>query len=1110
MRGSNWEVITPRYERESEEIIDVEVGKVSTNEKPWSFSIKVQGDQTTFSCQLQDVQDLPIADHFTRLADILHGKFEMVILGHIRKTRLVQLLMPYNGSKKDVAQYLTNCYKKQDFQFRELVVNAGIADPLPHVEKFFASIEKEILRKEQQAAQMNTNSHFKYSTSDEALQSDSDTFTSHNGPNYNQKFSKGYNSFGTVETQYNTGLPEMIHDHKLKTANFPVRPPSPARSGISSVFSSSSLQTPHSWEPQNVSNTSTRKSLVSPTSSSVASKSVLDSWQAPIQAVFAKQNLKQLNGSTICCYITHIDDPGNFYVAPEESDEFQKQLEAKYGKRPKEEFPKLWKNKAFVAFVDGQWQRAIVASPYLGHTIEVFLVDTGKLQTISKWALHRLDHEDAAVPPKAICCTLRGVHRQIWSHKETEALKNLRRVEAIFVSDFGDLKKFSTIITKADGTVVNCLLGSPPFEILKKTYVVVKDIQLFKGQEYEARLVGPWGRRISLQLKNRDEELKFLEEQLKSAVGCGQAASIRDNDYIVVFEIPFHRRAIVKKMMFNSATVLFIDHGITKEVPLESLQPLPEHFMIQPAFAVPCIVAEGEQIWPRQEFIQVKVIETRGGQPVVACCRDSDFFETLKDSSPTISSKKSLAASFANVTGLTNLCNSKPREAGRKSSEKALQATVTHVQSSTMAFVQLDSRKNWLSRLEAEINDLKPFRPVDNSLHVGGVYLSQDNGRWLRAEVLPDGKALFLDYGHRGLLGRVCHLPEHLKIEEPAAKLCLIPNDMRGLSEGSKVLVALSDDKNEIIRFSSEEEQAVEPHAETNIVQQKKVAIGSFQPPCTVWLITEPQIFEEMCERLQSLTPQIPISKPGLGEVYAVQLKEGWFRGRVTSVQPLETTLLDSGRKEDQILTIMPLSSFLRMVEPLAKPYELTEDEITAKCTYKLQKVLTSGQRAEALILNGVLHGLWVDGQNALEAAGHLIKVEVVHKDTDGAVWVSRKTKAERRTERLQPQAPGLNPIIGAERGLRCVAQNFHDGRWYRAEIMGHTRFFHILRLIDFGTLGESVDLREWWGKSDVDARKYKQLKNKVEIGQVLLTSKILWSETENPALFDLQMTRVD
>jgi hypothetical protein len=109
------------------------------------------------------------------------------------------------------------------------------------------------------------------------------------------------------------------------------------------------------------------------------------------------------------------------------------------------------------------------------------------------------------------------------------------------------------------------------------------------------------------------------------------------NEYVLVFENPFHRRGLVTKVTHQSLTVFFFDHGITKvsakthdlnyfylhvcefvlkEVPSELTQALPEHFMVQPAFATSCEVAEGEKVWPRNGvFI---VVGLRDGRPVVA------------------------------------------------------------------------------------------------------------------------------------------------------------------------------------------------------------------------------------------------------------------------------------------------------------------------------------------------------------------------------------------------------------------------------------------------------------------------------------------------------------
>jgi len=133
-------------------------------------------------------------------------------------------------------------------------------------------------------------------------------------------------------------------------------------------------------------------------------------------------------------------------------------------------------------------------------------------------------------------------------------------------------------------------------------------------------------------------------------------------------------------------------------------------------------------------------------------------------------------------------------------------ATVTCVHSTSMYSVQLNAKKKMLAEMEAEIKR-QNLRPVIVPLKVGQVCLAISKGRWLRAEVLPDGQALFFDYGHRQpLVGNGMQLEKHLEDIEPAAVICRAPPHLGDLTEGDSVLVQLSSaEGNRILALSSEE-----------------------------------------------------------------------------------------------------------------------------------------------------------------------------------------------------------------------------------------------------------------------------------------------------------------
>lgn len=123
-----------------------------------------------------------------------------------------------------------------------------------------------------------------------------------------------------------------------------------------------------------------------------------------------------------------------------------------------------------------------------------------------------------------------------------------------------------------------------------------------------------------------------------------------------------------------------------------------------------------------------------------------------------------------------------------------------------MYSVQLNVKKAMLADLEEEIKRQK-LRSIIVPLKVGQVCLAKSNGQWLRAEVLPDGQALFFDYGHREpLVGNGMQLEAHLGDIEPAAVICRALPHLKNLVEGDSVLVQLSCvEGNRILALSSEE-----------------------------------------------------------------------------------------------------------------------------------------------------------------------------------------------------------------------------------------------------------------------------------------------------------------
>jgi hypothetical protein len=112
----------------------------------------------------------------------------------------------------------------------------------------------------------------------------------------------------------------------------------------------------------------------------------------------------------------------------------------------------------------------------------------------------------------------------------------------------------------------------------------------------------------------------------------------------------------------------------------------------------------------------------------------------------------------------------------------------------------------------------------------------------------------------------------------------------------------------------------------------------------------------------------------------------------------------------------------------------------------------------------------------------------------DGSVWLCRISKANKRTQKLQAVASGLPALEKADVGSFCIAREMSDNLWYRAEVTGHTRLYHTIRLLDFGRSGEAVELKKWWGKEDVEARRY-SLKCPANLGMQFLAVKKDWRD---------------
>lgn len=119
-----------------------------------------------------------------------------------------------------------------------------------------------------------------------------------------------------------------------------------------------------------------------------------------------------------------------------------------------------------------------------------------------------------------------------------------------------------------------------------------------------------------------------------------------------------------------------------------------------------------------------------------------------------------------------------------------------------------------------------------------------------------------------------------------------------------------------------------------------------------------------------------------LGELYACKTADGWFRGRLDKLNPLSAFLIDYGRQEKDILQLVPLGGLNKIVPPLASPFQIFKGGLeSSRVEAKLTGLLKHCTEVEAIVDSANDYcSLWVDGQNVLEAAGHLVRVEVSHR----------------------------------------------------------------------------------------------------------------------------------
>jgi len=340
-------------------------------------------------------------------------------------------------------------------------------------------------------------------------------------------------------------------------------------------------------------------------------------------------------------------------------------------------------------------------------------------------------------------------------------------------------------------------------------------------------------------------------------------------------------------------------------------------------------------------------------------------------------------------------------------------ATISYVQSSSMYFVRLTAKEAKYAQLEAEIAK-KPLQLEEDPLKEGDVCLAQFKGHWARAEVLPGGQCLFFDYGSRGPLEKAMHLQQHLRDIESAAILCWASPDLQGLAVGVSVQVQLSGNSNKIVGLASEMvfksiifllflllfKNVFNSHIlqnihvvfcslqiiptlykarETSVQTRKSALIGNYEPPWRIWLIFEPDILEELGDRLNQTASKEITASPKMNEVYACKTEEGWFRGHIECVSPPAAFLIDVGRLESNILEIKPLTGLTKCLQPLAKPFDIFMGDVSSSVDVKLTKLLAPGTTVETQS-NTPFCVFWVHGENVLEASGHMVRVEVSHR----------------------------------------------------------------------------------------------------------------------------------
>ncbi|XP_065352041.1 uncharacterized protein LOC135947248 isoform X2 [Cloeon dipterum] len=1156
----------------SDEYMQIEIGTVNVDDRPWSFSVKLE-DGSTIQCQLQGVQELPVARYFLRLADDLDGHFEMAIVGHVRKIRLVLLQMQVGDIKRDVAAVLRECHASNSPYQIPKKTPPTPSITLPHHEKFFESIQQnQMMRKR------HDGSDFSYEESEYAFQPtevDGASYTSHYGERNGKLLSKGYDTTSKPAPYCRNkvvGLPEMRSDSMLRGYNRATS--SSVQPKITSSRAPSTIMNARDHNKNSLKYKDQNWLWGKEGPGDHSPPSIRSARASPPRATFSQLDVSQFFGNPFRSFISHVDNPDNFYIIPDKlmQDKFLAMIQNKYLSKPKEAFPAVWQNTAFAIEVAGKWQRGLVKAVYNDGKTEVFLVDSG-WKGVSHWPMKLLDPEDASVPPKAICCMMRGVHRLDWTKDEIARLKGLRdKVDVMLFSQVGT--KYSAVIIEENESVFNATFGPCGLvDLLRKTNIDILAMQ--EGMTYEVKPILSSGKQVYLQLKERCADLLNMENQLKDLVGKEPLIKPKKGQFALAVVDNNVRRAKILKAssMSTHATCLFVDHGVTKEIPFSQLYHLPEHFMVQPAFAILCDLAPREPVWPKSKYLLITVLGEVDGIPAVGLAKDgeescvgnqpseddSQMSHTLHRSSrgsspvpfrplqghslismrpsldqqsqmrippsratlsrhaglnsvaPSVAHRPSVAATLAR--GFVDEPRSEPAKINTdpKSVPEGVElGTVTYVQSSSLVYVRLTSRDAEFAKLQAQI-DQEAQNARSEQLDGEKMCLAFSKGHWMRAEILPGGRALFIDVGHRGSLGEVRRMSSDLKHKAAATLLCLAPANLEGLKEGCRVHVKITADGNKIVGLAASQE-GMQVDAKTAV--KKAVIVLDIELPQRVWLVEDTASFNLMSDSLHQLDRNsLPaLTNPVMGEMCAVRVDDQWHRAMVVNVHPMTFFLVDLAYNVDmsKVKTAVHLSRLLKMVPPLAKPFDLVKDEISEKSFAKIKKILAKGKESHALIQEDALLGLWINGINVLEAAGYLVKVHVTFIDEDGSVWVARKSKAEKRTQNLQCEVINLSPLTKTTIGTRCVALNMIDNLWYRAEVVGLSHHFKIMRFLDTGTLGEALEFREWWNKPETDARNFHRLKMAVKMDQELLTPKNFSSTNDQPPLYNLDMVRIN